>query len=166
MVVLSGYPHWEGGYALGSRYLLPASFFAALGLPFSIRKPWSQWLFVAASAFSVTNFFLLTASWPHIPPSIRWPVANVAWWSLTHGWAAPNLGSLVGLRPLWCLAIPGMAFASALCFAMGLRLGRSGTGILAICIGVFALALSILVAPPIAPTDAAWRAWLFQFLQS
>src|SRR5262249_39402841 len=38
VVTLSGYAQWEGGFCLGSRYLVPLTFFAALGVPFALKS--------------------------------------------------------------------------------------------------------------------------------
>ena len=166
VLILSGYPHWEGGYSLGSRYLVPLTFLAALGVPFAWRTPWSRWLFAAAASFSIAHFFLLTASWPYIPPSVHWPAANVAWWSLARHWVAQNLGHSLGLTPLWSLAIPGAATAWATWMSLASLLDRSRrAAVTAILAGIAVLALTIAVAPDIAPPEAAWRAWLFQYLQ-
>lgn len=166
VVILSGYPHWEGGYSLGSRYLIPALFFAALAIPFAIRAAWSRWLFTAAVAFSVAHFLLLTCSYPYIPPSVSWPAANVAWWSLVHYWAAPNIGRWIGLSPIWSLVPPALAVALALGLATVSRTGRPRARAAAILAGIGALALTIAFAPGISTSLAGWRAWLFQFLQT
>jgi hypothetical protein len=167
LVILSGYPHWEGGYSLGSRYLLPITFICALGIPFAIRSAWSRWLFLAAVAFSVAHFFLLTASFPYIPPSVSWPAANVAWWSLLRHWVAPNLAHALGVPSVWSLVVPAGATATAVGAATLLRGGlRSRAGALAaLLLGVCLLGLTIPLAPELSPQDAGWRAWLFNYLE-
>ena len=49
--------------------------------------------------FSVANLFLLTSAYPHIPPTIRWPAANLSWFLISSGAVAPNLGRMAGLAP-------------------------------------------------------------------
>jgi len=95
-VLLTGYPNWHGGWALGSRYLLPVTFFAASGVSRGLASSPSRGLFAVAAAFSAANTFLLTASWPHFWPDLWWPAANGSLWFLRRGWVAPNLLSALG----------------------------------------------------------------------
>ncbi len=72
-VCLCGYPNWHGGWSLGSRYLLPGLFFAALPLAWALAGSVSRGLFLAAAIFAASVHGLLTASWPHFPPEMPWP---------------------------------------------------------------------------------------------
>src|SRR5262249_59369819 len=81
---------------------------------FAIRSRWSRWLFCAAAAFSVGQLFLLTSSWPYIAPDVIWPVANLAWWTITRHWVAPNLGHYLGIGAIKSLIPPALLTASAL----------------------------------------------------
>jgi hypothetical protein len=165
VVILSGYAQWEGGFCLGSRYLVPVTFFGALGIPFALKSRLSRWLFAAAVAFSVAQLFLLTSSWPYIAWNQIWPVANVAWWTIVHHWVAPNLGHSLGLPPVWSLVPPALATAAALWLPLRTLfrervLIRTAS---AAATGFAALALLIAFAPPL-PDGGAWRDWLIHFL--
>jgi len=118
-VLLTGYPNWHGGWALGDRYLLPVLFFAAFAVARALASPLSRGLFAAAAAFSVANTFLLTASWPHFWPELPWPAATGSFWFLQHGWIAPNLLSRLG----WVSLAPAAAVASV-AGALALRAAR------------------------------------------
>src|SRR6266542_4299957 len=61
-ILLTGYPNWHGGWALGDRYLLPVVFFGAFTVARGLTSPFSRGLFAVAVTFSVANTFLLTAS--------------------------------------------------------------------------------------------------------
>jgi hypothetical protein len=165
VVLLSGYSNWEGGWSLGNRYLLPAALVASLGLPFALTSESSRMGFTAAAAFSVGHFFLLTCSWPYLPPSIRWPVAGVSWWAMKRNWIAPNLASLSGASAGVSLLIPAfavlLAFAAAFWPASRVWLPRR---IAATLLGLLALAGTIVVAPKVSPEDASWRTSVLSYL--
>lgn len=95
-LLLTGYPNWHGGWALGDRYLLPVAFFAAFAVARGLASPLSRGFFVLAAAFSVANMFVLTASWVHFWPELPWPAGAGSVWFLEHGWVAPNLLSRLG----------------------------------------------------------------------
>jgi hypothetical protein len=166
IVVLSGYEQWQGGFCLAPRYLVPLTFFAAPAIPFAIRSRWSRWLFYAATAFSVAQLFLLASSWPYIARDVIWPVANIAWWTITHHWAAPNLGHYLGIPPVWSLLPPAAATGAALWLSVR-RLSpdfprwRTAAAVAA---GLAALALLIAFAPPL-PNGGQWRTWLINFVK-
>ncbi|HKF42558.1 MAG TPA: hypothetical protein VKG01_05610 [Thermoanaerobaculia bacterium] len=166
IVVLSGYEQWGGGFCLGPRYLVPLTFFAALGIPFALGPRASKRLFAMAAAFSVAQLFLLTSSWPYIAWNQIWPVANVAWWTITHNWVAPNLGRFLGIPPVWSLLPPAAATAAALWVSVR-RLSPADSAwrtAAAVGAGFMALALVIELAPPL-PGGGAWRDWLIHFLK-
>ncbi len=110
-ILLTGYPNWHGGWALGDRYLLPVVFFGAFGVARGLTSPFSRGLFAVAVTFSVANTFLLTASWPHFWPELPWPAGTGSLWFLERRWIAPNLLSRLG----WVSLLP----AAAVSFAAG-----------------------------------------------
>jgi len=105
-VCLCGYPNWHGGWSVGSRYLLPGLFFAALPAAWALEGALSRGFFLAASVFSVAVHGLITATWPHFPPEMPWPEVTGSLWFLERGWVAPNLGSILGLGAPESLALP------------------------------------------------------------
>jgi hypothetical protein len=165
VVALSGYAQWDGGFCLGSRYLVPVTFLAALGIPFALKSGLSRWLFAATVSFSVAQLFLLTSSWPYIPWNVVWPAANVAWWTIVRHWVAPNLGHALGFPPVWSLVPPALATAAALWLAIRtlFRARVSARTASAIATGVAAFALFVALAPPL-PDGGPWRDWLIHFL--
>jgi len=166
VIVLSGYPEWGGGFCLGSRYLVPLTFFAALGIPFALKSRPSRWLFAAAVSFSVAQLFLLASSWPYIAWNVVWPVANVAWWTIVRDWVAPNLGLYLGMPPVWSLVVPGLATAGALWLGVRSLFGKRSIvrTAAAVGMGILALVLLIAIAPPL-PDGGHWRDWLINFLE-
>jgi hypothetical protein len=157
-VSLSGYPNWHGGWSLGSRYLLPGVFFAALPLAWALDGPLSRGLFVAATAFSVVSHALLTSAWPHFPVEIPWPAATGSLWFLAHGWVAPNLGTLLGAGPalslLPALALTLWALVAASRAAAPVRPAAS----IACLIGVAPLVVLTLRPPELPYFGRLWRA--------
>lgn len=157
LAVMSGYPNWEGGWCLGSRYLVPVLFVAAIAIPHALESRLSRGLFVAAAAFAVAHHALLTSSFPYFPPSLPWPAATGSLWFLKRQFVAPNLGTLVGLSPLVSLVIPvGLLL---LAMAAGLRAfppTTPGKPIAAV-LGVAALCATMFL--PIVPPewDRGWR---------
>jgi hypothetical protein len=165
-VVLSGYEQWEGGFCIAPRYLVPLTFFAAIAIPFALKSPASRWLFAAAVAFSVAQLFLLASSWPYIAQNVIWPVANIAWWTITHHWVAPNLGHYLGIWPVWSLLPPAAATLAALWLSLRALspASRRWKTAAAAASGFAGLALVIVFAPPL-PDGGAWRDWLVHFLR-
>lgn len=165
VVILSGYEQWEGGFCLGSRYLVPLTFFAALGIPFALKSDFSRWLFAAAVAFSVAQLFLLTSSWPFIAWNQIWPAANVAWWTIVHHWVAPNLVHYLGVPPVWSLVPPALATAAALWLSLRalLRARAFPATATAVATGLAGFVVLVALAPPL-PDGGAWREWLIAFL--
>jgi len=155
--VLTGYPNWEGGWCLGSRYLLPVLFFAALPLRWALSSPLSRGLFVAATVFSVANHFLLTSAFPYIPPSVPWPVAEASWWFLARGWVAPNLGTIAGFSAAASLLLPVAALLLAALYALR-PVGRTiPAKALAALAGLALLAASLFWPREVPAWDREWR---------
>ncbi len=157
-VSLCGYPNWHGGWSLGSRYLLPGLFFAALPIAWALETPLSRGLFLAATAFAVAVHALSTASFVHMPREIPWPAVSGSLWFLARGWVAPNLGSILGAGPALSLLAP----AALTVFAVW-QTGRAAAPTrpslaLAALIGVAPLA-ALMLRPPEPPYyGRLWRA--------
>jgi len=157
-VSLSGYPNWHGGWSLGSRYLLPGLFFAALPVARALEGPLSRGLFLAASAFSVASHALLASAWPHFPVEIPWPAAAGSLWFLARGWVAPNLGALAGAGPALSLVPPfAMTAVAAVAACRAAAPVRPAASVAAL-LGIAPLAV-LLLRPPEPPYfGRLWRA--------
>ncbi len=157
-VSLSGYPNWHGGWSLGSRYLLPAVFFAALPIAWALDTPLSRGLFLTATVFSVAGHALLTAAWVHFPREIPWPAVSGSLWFLSRGWVAQNLGSMLGAGPALSLLPP-----AALTVLAVWQVGRAASPTrpsmpLASLIGIAPL-VALMLRPPEPPYyGRLWRA--------
>jgi hypothetical protein len=121
VVVLSGYAQWGGGFCLGIRYLVPVTFFAALGIPFALKSVLSRWLFAAAVGFSVAQLFVLTprgrtSRGTSCGPRRTWPADDHR--------AAPNPGHLLGLPSVWSLVPPALTTAAVLWLVIRTLRGR------------------------------------------
>jgi hypothetical protein len=157
-VSLCGYPNWHGGWSLGSRYLLPGLFFAALPIARALEGPLSRGLFVAATVFSVLGHALLTAAWPHFPLEMPWPAATGSWWFLARGWVAPNLLTLAGAGPALALLPPAAITLCALVAACRAAAPVRPALALAVLVGIAPL-LVLLMRPPDPPYfGRLWRA--------
>jgi hypothetical protein len=157
-VAMAGYPNWHGGWSLGSRYLLPVLFFAALPLVHALKTPLSRGLFAAAVVFSAAGHFLLTASWPYFPDDVRWPVATGSLWFLERGWIAPSL--LPGAGPI-ALLLAAAACAAPLVLSLRAARPMAPRAPVAAVLGLAPLAL-LLLRPPELPYGARlWRAAIY-----
>jgi hypothetical protein len=159
-VAMTGYPNWHGGWALGSRYLLPALLFPAVAIGFALSTALSRGLFAAAVVFSVAGHYLLTATFPYFPDNIAWPVATGSLWFLERGWVAPNLldRSSGGLA---ALALSGAAFAVPLILSLraaGTMLPRRAIGAL---LGLAPLAVLLLRPPELSFGARLWRSAIY-----
>lgn len=157
VLFLAGAPYWEGGWCLGSRYLLPALFFAALPIRYALGSPLSRGFFAAAVVFSVANHFLLTSAFPYFPSTVFWPAANGSWFFLSHGWVAPNLASMAGAGALASLLLPAAATAALLLLclrAIGPTVPRrTAAAVLALAL----FAATLVFPPPLPAWDRKWR---------
>lgn len=157
-VSLCGYPNWHGGWSLGSRYLLPGVFFAALPIARALDGPLSRGLFVAATVFSVLGHALLTAAWPHFPLEMPWPAATGSLWFLARGWVAPNLLTLSGAGPALALLPPAVLTLWALFATCRAAAPVRPALTLAVLVGTAPL-LVLLLRPPEPPYfGRLWRA--------
>lgn len=160
-VLLTGYANWHGGWALGSRYLLPLVFFVAAALPFALETLLSRGLFAAAAVFSAAAHVLATASWPHFPLDFGSPPVNASAWFLAHGWVAPNLGIEAGLSPAASLTLPvaAAAFASLAVLAAARPIRPSPA--VAFAAGIAPLVLLLLFPPPMPYSGRLLRATIY-----
>ena len=157
-VSLCGYPNWHGGWSLGSRYLLPGVFFAALPIAWALETPLSRGLFLAAAVFSVAGHALLTASWVHFPLEIPWPAATGSAWFLARGWVAPNLGTLLGAGPALSLLVPAALTAFAVWQTARAAVPTRPSVALAALIGIAPLAVLCCGRPRSPFFGRLWRA--------
>jgi hypothetical protein len=160
-VCLCGYPNWHGGWSLGSRYLLPGVFFAALPIARALEGAWSRGLFLAAAVFSVAVHGLLTASWPHFPLEMPWPEVTGSLWFLERGWAAPNLGMIFGLTGAASLAIPAALLVWAVVAAASAARPARPAVPVAVLLGLSPL-VALSLRPPEPPYfGRLWRAGVY-----
>jgi len=157
LVFLSGYPNWEGGWCLGSRYLLPVLLPAALALGHGLEGRVSRGLFVGASSFAVANHLLLTASFPYFPPSLPWPAATGSAWFLANGFAAPTLGTLAGLPPRAALIVPAVLVVAAVLVALRPFRPSTPSKALAAAAGAAAFAATLFLPIGVPDWDRGWR---------
>ena len=160
-VLLTGYANWHGGWALGSRYLLPLLFFVAAALPFALETPLSRGLFAAAAVFSAAAHVLATASWPHFPLDFGFPPVNASAWFLAHGWVASNLGIEAGLSPAASLALAGAAAAVAAFAALAAARPIRPSPAVVFAAGIAPLVLLLLFPPPMPYSGRLLRATIY-----
>ena len=157
-VLLTGYPNWHGGWALGNRYLLPVVFFAGLALPHALATPLSRGLFAVAVSFAVVTHLVLTASWPYFPLELPWPPATGSLWFLSRGWFAHNVMAGLGGASL---LLP----AAAAVVAGGLALRAAGPLVppaaVALAAALLAFAAPLASAPRPPYVGRLWRAAIF-----
>jgi len=160
-LLLTGYENWHGGWALGSRYLLPLLFFVAAALPFALESPLSRGLFSAAAVFSAGVHVAATLSWPHFPLDFGFPPVSASGWFLARGWVAPNLGLEAGLSPAASLALPLAAALLALGAALLAAKPLRPSAPLAFVAGSAALLLLFLLPPRMAYPARLLRATIY-----
>ena len=160
-VLLCGYPNWHGGWSLGSRYLLPGLFFAALPIAWALEGAWSRGLFLAAAVFSVSIHAVLTASWPHFPTEMPWPEVTGSLWFLERGWAAPNLGMVFGLTGAASLLIPAALLVWAMAAAASAAKPARPAVPVAVLLGLAPFAALALRPPELPYFGRLWRAGVY-----
>jgi len=160
-VAMAGYPNWHGGWTLGSRYLLPVLFFPAMAIGFALRTALSRGLFVAAVAFSVAGQFVLTATFPHFPDNVSWPVATGSLWFLERGWFAPGLLDRLPHGGLAAVALSGVAFAVPLALSIRTAGIVRPRGVIAVLLGLAPLALLLLRPPELSFGARLWRSAIY-----
>jgi hypothetical protein len=160
-LLLSGYPNWHGGWALGSRYLLPLVFLVAAAIPFALGSALSRGLFVAVAVFSAAVHVLATFSFPHFPLDLTFPPVNGAWWFLRHGWVAGSLGDWLGLPGVVSvLLVTGLAAVAAILAAAAARPLSPGAPA-AILLGIAPLLLALWRPPALSYSARLTRAVIF-----
>lgn len=147
--LLCMYPLWHGGGSLGSRYLLPGLFLVVVPIAYGLDSALSRGLFVAATAFSIAQHFLLTATYPHLGLEFPWPAATASLWFLERGFVAPNLGTLAGAGPLGSLLPPMAATLAATLLATRFARPMSPRVSWALSIGLAPLAVLLMRPPPV-----------------
>jgi hypothetical protein len=159
--VMTGYPNWHGGWALGSRYLLPILFFPAMAIGFTLTSPLSRGLFAAAVVFSAASQCILTASFPYFPDNVPWPAATGSLWFLERGWIAPGmLGRWTWGGPT-TLSLAGTAFAVSLALALRAAGAMRPRAAIASLLGVVPLAVLLLRPPELTFGARLWRAAIY-----
>lgn len=115
-VAMCGYENWHGGWALGSRYLVPVLLLAAwplAGVGEANGGTPAKLFFAAAAGFSAAYFFFSGLTFwclPHVPAlGVRF---YSGYW-LSRGWAAPTLAGESLPAQLPVLLATGAAAAAA-----------------------------------------------------
>jgi hypothetical protein len=160
-VLLSAYPNWHGGWALGSRYLLPLLLLTALALPWALATPLSRGLFLAATVFSAATHVLVTSSFPHFPVDVHWLPATASAWFLERGWVAPNLGTLLGAGAAISLVLPAAAAVAALVVSIRAAKPLLPPPPVAALFGLLPLAILIGFAPQPSYGARLWRSAVY-----
>jgi hypothetical protein len=160
-LLLAAYPNWHGGWALGSRYLLPLLLLTALALPWALSTPLSRGLFLAATVFSAAAHVLMTVSFPHFPVDVHWPPATASAWFLERGWVAPNLGTLLGGGAAISLFLPAAAAVAALVVSIRAAKPLLPPPPVATLLGAIPLAVLIAIAPQPSYGARLWRSAVY-----
>lgn len=160
-LLLTGYPNWHGGWALGSRYLLPLLFLSAAAIPWALERPLSRGLFVSAAVFSTAVHLLVTVSWPHFPTDVPWPPATASAWFLARGWVAPNLGTLSGAGAAASLLPPLAAVVAALVVSMRAAKPLAPPAPAGTLLGIASLVVSCLLPLPLGYGARLWRSAVY-----
>jgi hypothetical protein len=161
LLLMSGYPNWHGGWALGSRYLVPVFFLLVLAAARALESPLSRGLFAAAAVFSVANHLVLTVTWPHFPVNVPWPAATASRWFLQRGWVAPSLlpDSPAGKIAAALIALGVVAAAMTLAIAAaGLLWPRP---LFAAALGLLPVVFLLARPPELTYGGRLWRAAVF-----
>jgi hypothetical protein len=155
---ISAYPHWEGGWSLGARYLLPALFLCAAALPWALDGSATRSVFAAAAVFSAANFFLIAGTYPHTPDAMPWPAATLAGWLVVRGASAPNAGTALGIPAALSLVPPALALAAAGLSALRVLAGpRPRRAVVLAAAGLAVFAATLAFPPRISDGMRAWR---------
>jgi hypothetical protein len=159
--LLTGYPNWHGGWALGSRYLLALLFLPAAAIPWALGSPLSRGLFATACVFSAATHLVETLSWPHFPVELGWPAATASAWFLERGWVAPNLGTAAGMGAAFSLLLPLAAAAVALLLSLRSAAPLVPPAPAILFLGVVPLVVLCLRPPEPSYTARLWRSAIY-----
>jgi hypothetical protein len=161
LLLMSGYPNWHGGWALGSRYLVPVFFLLALAAARALESPLSRGLFATAVVFSVGTHCVLALTWPHFPTNIPWPAGTASWWFLERGWVAP---SLLPVSPAGKIAAALIA-AGVMAAAMTLAISAAGPlwprPLVGAALGLVPVVFLLAQPPELTYGGRLWRASIF-----
>lgn len=117
---------WEGGFAVGPRYLVPILPFMVLPIIFFINAygdlPWIKGLVTFLTTWSVLFVWAETIGGQSFPDWTLNPLVNYSLPKLMNGDIARNIGTVLGL-PGWFSLLPLLAFLMLL---LGLQLSQSG----------------------------------------
>lgn len=160
-LLLSGYPNWHGGWAIGCRYLLPLLFLPAAALPFALVTPLSRGLFAVAAVFSAGIHIVETLSWPFFPVDFRFPATSASAWFLERGWVAPNLGAIAALPAAVSLGIPVVAVLLALAATLAAARPLTPGPALAAVAGAALLVLTLIRPPALSYPTRLLRAAIY-----
>jgi hypothetical protein len=146
-VAMCGYENWHGGWALGSRYLLPAVLLASWPLS-SVARPggsaFARWYFAIAASFAAAYFFLSGSTFWFLP---REPENTLRFYSgfwLSRGWITPTLAGSGWLA----LTLPLAATIAAAVAAFRPFFRDAGRAVLALAGGALLCGLLFLGPPP------------------
>lgn len=156
--------NWDGGWVIGPRYLVAifpfVAWLAAHGVV-TLRR-------AEASLVSIPLGLLLASLvvsgiestyYPHLPPEIRAPLADLYFPLIRAGYAPANVGLSLGLpmaRSMLPLAVLGVAIWIASARSLGLRAGAKALA-LALPIALVGIAPSLAVSDVPPPIEQAQR---------
>jgi hypothetical protein len=117
---------WDGGYAIGPRYVLPMLPFMALSIIFFIEKwgaqRWAKALVAFLTVWSVLFVWAETIGGQSFPDWTRNPLLNYTLPRLLQGDIARNWGTIIGL-PGWSSLIPLLVGEALLFWLLFRQLG-------------------------------------------
>ncbi|MGH9443634.1 MAG: hypothetical protein ACRD16_15325 [Thermoanaerobaculia bacterium] len=164
-VVMTGYENWHGGWALGSRYLVPMILLmvwplAALGPTRRNGAPGAGlWLAGIAAAYSAAFFFFSGSTFWFLPSE---PEAGIRFYSafwLSRGWITP---SLAGSGPL-ALGLAAIATSAAAAAALWPIFRDAGRVVLSVLAGGLLFSLLFAGKPPDGTfQERVLRAWVLE----
>ena len=110
VAVMSGYPYWHGGWALGPRLLAPAVPFLAVAA--GVGLAWRPRIAACVGAASVLLVSLATFVDAMPSDAVLRPLDDIYLPKIVAGDLTMNLGRLIGLRGWWS-AVPFFAVVGA-----------------------------------------------------
>ena len=123
---------WQGGYAVGPRYLVPMLPFLALPLALFAegwgRRGWARALIIALSIWSFLAVWAETVGGQQFPDYTRNPLFRYSLPRLLAGDVARNLGTMMGLSG-WASLVPLIAVLGCLSWALARQLVTGRTAL-------------------------------------